>query len=156
MSLNELGEKSQATVILGKFCKQTIIKLSLAYSFRKIFFHWSKFKARSHEIFFSWSFVFFFLEKYCMWIKTSWGTNYEIPLMNLFLILMLKKPEVKLKLLWINFNVSQFHEHIFRSSRLQMFFKIGGLKYFAILRIKKALPHIGFPVRSNHAMWTYW
>ena len=38
LSLNELGEKSHATIILGKFCKQAIMKLSLAYSFRKMFF----------------------------------------------------------------------------------------------------------------------
>ena len=52
---------------------------------------------------------------------------------------------VKLKLL-INFNFSQFHEHIFRSSRTQKFFKIGALKNFAILRIKKRLQHSYFPV----------
>ena len=45
---------------------------------------------------------------------------------------MLKKTvfNVKLKLL-INFNFSQFHERIFRSSRTQMFFKTGVLKRFA-------------------------
>ena len=56
---------------------------------------------------------------------------------------MLKKPDffsAKLKLL-INFNFSQFHEHVFRSSRRQMFFKIGALKNFTILRIKKRLKH---------------
>ena len=37
-----------------------------------------------------------------------------------------------LKLLVINFNFSQFHEHIFKSSRSQMFFKIGALKNYAI------------------------
>ena len=42
---------------------------------------------------------------------------------------MLKK---LLKLLVINFNFSQFHEHIFKSSRSQMFFKIGALKNYAI------------------------
>ena len=45
---------------------------------------------------------------------------------------MLKNPvfNVKLKLL-INYNFSQFHEQIFRSSHTQMFFKIGVLKSFA-------------------------
>ena len=38
---------------------------------------------------------------------------------------------VKLKLLMIKFNFSQFHEHIFRSSRSQMFFKIGVFKSLA-------------------------
>ena len=37
LSLKELGEKSRTTIILGKFCKHVIIKLSLAYSFRKMF-----------------------------------------------------------------------------------------------------------------------
>ena len=41
----------------------------------------------------------------------------------------------------INFYVSQFHENIFRSSCSQMLFKIGALKNFAILRIKKGLQH---------------
>ena len=52
--------------------------------------------------------------------------------------MMLKKPvfNVKAKLL-INFNFSQFHKQTFRSSCTQMFFKIGALKNFAILRIKK-------------------
>ena len=53
---------------------------------------------------------------------------------------------VKLKLLMINFNVSQFHEHIFRSSRSQMFFKIGALKNFAIFWIKKRLQQRYFAV----------
>ena len=34
------------------------------------------------------------------------------------------------------FNFSQFHEHMFRSSRTQMFFKIGALKSFANLKGK--------------------
>ena len=62
-------------------------------------------------------------------MQTSWVTNHETLIMNLFLILMLKK---LLKLLVINFNFSQFHEHIFKSSRSQMFFKIGALKNYAI------------------------
>ena len=52
---------------------------------------------------------------------------------------MAEKPffNVKLKLL-VKYCFSQFHEHIFRSSRTQMFLKIGALKSFAILRIKKS------------------
>ena len=38
LSLNDPGEKSRATITRGKFCKHIIIKLSLAYSFRKMFF----------------------------------------------------------------------------------------------------------------------
>ena len=64
---------------------------------------------------------------------------------------MLKKPVfyVKLKLLMINFNVSQFHGHIFRSSRSQIFFKIGAVKNFATLKIKNGLQRKCFPVRSS-------
>ena len=60
---------------------------------------------------------------------------------------MLKKPvfSCKIKLL-INFDFSQFHEHIFRSSRTRMFFKIGALKKFAVLRIKNRLRHSCFPI----------
>ena len=57
--------------------------------------------------------------------------------MNLFLILMFKKPGFFSKtFLWINLNISQFHEHIFRSSRSQMFIKIGILKSFPNFREK--------------------
>ena len=45
--------------------------------------------------------------------------------------------------------------HICRSSRLQMFFKIGALKNFAILRIKERLQRRCFPVRNSHMMLTY-
>ena len=55
----------------------------------------------------------------------------------------------------INFNVSQFHEHIFRICRSEMFFKIGALKNLAILRINKGLQSMCFPVRSSHVMLTY-
>ena len=50
---------------------------------------------------------------------------------------MSEKPffNVKLKLL-VKYYFSQFHEHIFRSSRTQMFLKIGALKSFAILQHK--------------------
>ena len=55
LSLNELGEKSHPTIILGKFVNkpyQTLIGLW----FSENVFHWSKFKPRSHDIFFSWTF----------------------------------------------------------------------------------------------------
>ena len=50
--------------------------------------------------------------------------------------------------------MSYFYKHIFSSSRLQMFFKIGALKNFTILRVKKRLQHKCFPVRSSHMMLT--
>ena len=65
----------------------------------------------------------------------------------LFVIPMLKKLGVFTVKLIIFMN---FHKHIFRSCRLQMFFKISTLKNFAIFRIKKRLQHRGFFVRSCH------
>ena len=50
----------------------------------------------------------------------------------LFLILMLKKLFFKCKVK----SLYNFYKHIFRSSRLQMFFKINALKNFAIPRVK--------------------
>ena len=38
-----------------------------------------------------------------------------------------------------SFLFSHFHEHIFRSSRSQMLFKVAALKNFAIFRMKKGL-----------------
>ena len=59
----------------------------------------------------------------------SWSKNNDVDVK--------KTPffNVKLKLL-INFKFSQFQEDIFRSSRTQMFFKIGVLKSFANFRGK--------------------
>ena len=96
-------------------------------------------------------------KKYCMWMNSnftgnqSWNKSKHF---HLFLILMLKKSgffNVKLILFMNN-----FYKHIFRSSRLQMFFKISALKNFAILRIKKRLQHRCFRVRSSHMMLAYW
>ena len=71
-----------------QICKQAKTKLSLAYIFSENVFHWSKFKARSHDLFFSWTFdlllinsryllfevseavVFITPKKYFMWIQT--------------------------------------------------------------------------------------
>ena len=50
---------------------------------------------------------------------------------------------------------NNFYIHIFRSSRLHMFFKISVLKNFAIIKIKKRLC-TGVRVRSNHMVLTYW
>ena len=52
-----------------------------------------------------------------------------------------KKPFFNVSL---NHFVNKFYKHIFRSSCLQMFFKISSLKNFAILIIKKRLQHRRF------------
>ena len=66
--------------------------------------------------------------------------------------------DVKLKPV-MNFHFSLFHEHIFRSSRSQMFFKIDALKNFlrnfVILRIKMRLQQRRFPLRGSHVMLIY-
>ena len=96
-------------------------------------------------------------KKYCMWMNSNFtGTQSwnKCKHFHLFLILMLKKSEffnVKLILFMNN-----FYKHVFRSSPLQMFFKISALKNFTILRIKKRLQHNCFRVRSCHMMLTYW
>ena len=95
-------------------------------------------------------------KKYCIWMNTNFMGNQswnESKQFHLFLILMLKKPFFNVKL---NLFMNNFYKHIFRSIRLQMFFKMGALKDFAIPRIKKRLQHRCFPVRSNHMMLTYW
>ena len=80
----------------------------------------------------------------------SWNKSKHF---HLFLILMLKKPFFNVKL---NLCMNNFFKHIFRSSRLQMFFKISALKNFAILRIKKRFQRRCFPVRSSHMVLTHW
>ena len=149
MSLNEPRQKSRATIIRGKFVSKPKSN-SHWLIFLENFFHWSKFKAHSHNVFFSWTFDLLLIN--CRYLiiavyshhtkeifkgNQSWNTNHEL----------VSETDAqktcfscKIKTLYVSiFNLSQFHEHIFRSSRLQMLFKIGSLKNFAILRIKKRL-----------------
>ena len=100
---------------------------------------------------FRWLLLFLIMpKKYCMWMNSNFTGNQssnKSKHFHLFLIFMLKKSgffNVKLILFRQN-----FYKHIFRSSRLQMFFKISALKNLTILRIKtptqvfscKKLPH---------------
>ena len=55
MSLNELGEKSRATIILGKFENNPKSNSNWLIFFENVLY-WSKFKARSHDVLFSWPF----------------------------------------------------------------------------------------------------
>ena len=66
LSLNKLGEKFRATIILGKFCKQAIMKLSLAYSFRKMFFIGQNLKLVHMAYSFLELLIFFYLKNFCM------------------------------------------------------------------------------------------
>ena len=96
-------------------------------------------------------------KKYFMWMNSnftgnqSWNKSKHF---HLFLALVLKKSEfLNVKLILF---MNNFYKHVFRSSRLQMFFKISALKIFAILTIKKRLQQRCFCVRSCHMMLTYW
>ena len=74
-------------------------------------------------------------KRYCMWMDTDFMGNQlwnKSKHFYLFLILMLKKLFFKCKVK----SLYNFYKHIFRSSRLQMFFKINALKNFAIPRVK--------------------
>ena len=50
LSLNELGEKLQATIIIGKFVNKSQSNSYWLIVFGKCFSFWSKFKAYSHDI----------------------------------------------------------------------------------------------------------
>ena len=78
-------------------------------------------------------------QKYCIWIQTPKETSHQIKASiftcffheiktNIFTCFF----NIKLKIPWTISTFSQFHEHTFRSSRLQIFFKIGALKDFRI------------------------
>ena len=72
--------------------------------FKNTFFYWTSLVAASPTP-----------KKYCMWIQTSCEINHKIPILNLFLIMILKKNSFLMQnwnLLWIISNFSQFHEHI--------------------------------------------
>ena len=102
-------------------------------------------------------------KKYCMWMNSNFTGNQssnKSKHFHLFLILMSKNLGffiVKLSLnSWRILLKNNFYKHIFRSSHLQMFFKISALKNFAIFRIKNRLQHRCFRVRSCHMMLMYW
>ena len=58
--LNELGEKLQATIILGKFVNKSYANSHWLIVFGKCF-PLVKIKARSHDVFFSWVFNLFLI-----------------------------------------------------------------------------------------------
>ena len=113
LSLNEPRRKVATDNNSRWICKQAIIKLSLAHSFRKVFFI-GFLDARSHDIFFSRTFYLLLVN--CSWylmlgvlkkiflttpkknymqMQTSWERNQswnKNKHFNLFLVLMLKKP----------------------------------------------------------------
>ena len=75
----------------------------------------------------------------------------------MFLILTLKNPDFfkcKVKIPYKLFLIFLFHQHIFRSSRSQTFFKIGALKNVAIFWIKKRLQRRCFRVNITKFLRT--
>ena len=122
----------------------------MAYSFRKIFFVGQNLKHVHMTYSFLELLIFFWLTldhhtKEILHVNTNFMRNQSWSKKIIFIYFWYRCWKnlffnIKLKLL-INFNFSQFHEHIFWSSRTLMLFKIGALKNFAILRIKKRLRH---------------
>ena len=169
--MNDLGEKSRGTIILGQFVNKPWSNSHWFIVLENVF-NWSNVKARSHDLFFSWTFDLLLINSsrylvfrvyfspcqrniVCEWIQTSRETNHEIKanIFTCFWYWCWKNRFLNVKL---NLFMNNFYKHFFRSSRLQMFFKINGLKNFTILRMKKRLQHRCFPVRSSHMVLTYW
>ena len=81
-----------------------------------------------------------------MWIQTPRESNYEIKTKR-YKFLLVSDIDVKdscilcpVKDPYQQFLNFLFHEHIFRNSHSQVFFKIGALRNFAIFGIKKKTP----------------
>ena len=126
---------------------------------------------RSYDISLSWTFdlpfINFSIDIYCLgfisyhikeilYVNTnskgnqSWNKNRDIFIFICFwcwcwIVCSIEFYSIELKSLINNFQLLSFM-NIFRSSRLQMFFKISALKNFAIFWIKKSLQHRCFPV----------
>ena len=56
MSLNELSEKSWATIIFCKFVNKLLAYKLISLQVSGNVYHWSKFRVDSRDIFFSWNF----------------------------------------------------------------------------------------------------
>ena len=111
-----------------------MIKLSLTYSFRKVIFIFQNLK-------------YFFMTYSVLELLIFFLSTLDIQL-HLFLILMSKNPVslCGVKIANQQFLIFLSFMNIFRSSGLQMFFKIRALKNFAIFWIKNSLHHRYFPV----------
>ena len=117
-----------------EICKQNQTLIGLY--FLENVFHRSKFKACSHDGFFSWTFDLLLINSRYLIIQfishhtkeipmgnQSWNKNHEF----------VSDIDVQKTCFFFSkiiFNFSQFQEHIFKSSYLQMFIKIGVLKSF--------------------------
>ena len=77
-----------------------------------------------------------FFTEHLQWLLLKFISHHTKEILYVNTNLMGNQPWSKNKhFLGINVNFYQFHERIFRSSRSQMFFKIGALKNFAILML---------------------
>ena len=136
----------------------------MVYSFRKMFFIGQNLKQVHMKysflellIFFCLKFIFHHTRNIVCEYKLHGKLIMKYQSWTCFWYWCWKNLFFNVKLIKLNMNkFSQFHEHIFRSSRSHMFFKIAALKNFAILKIKKRLKHRCFPVRSSHVVLKYW
>ena len=77
LSLNKLGEKSRATIILGKYVNNPKSN-SHWLIFLENVFHWSKFKARSRDKLFSGPFDFLLINSRYLAIGVYFSLTKEI------------------------------------------------------------------------------
>ena len=127
------------------------MKLSLAYSFRNLFFICQNLKHVYKTYSFLELFILTLVKIFCLefishhikgilWVNPnskgnqSWNKNTCFWYYD------------EISWCWNILNFSQLHEHNFRSSRSQIFFKIGPPKNFAIFRFKKRRQYRRFPV----------
>ena len=110
---------------------------------------------------FAWSLFLTTPKKYCMWIQTSWETNHEIPIINLFLILMLKMP-----VFFFNVNVSIWVFFLSQTFTIHRAAGEGGgylfnsplplpplhrhLDISLVVTVESSPPHISSPTRTRN------
>ena len=121
-----------------------------------MFFHWSKFKARSHDNLFSWTFDLLFITsgtdiyyvefishyiKEILYLKTPKKTNHEIKAKRYTFSLASSDTDVeksyflcRVKIPYQQFLSFLSFINIFRSSRSQIFFKLGALLQYSELK----------------------
>ena len=141
----------------------------MAYSFQKMFFIGQNLKHIHMMYYFLKLLIFFWLTLHCLEFISDHAKEvlhvkkYKLhgkPIMKwkqrFSLVSAIDVEKTSFFNVKLNLFMNYFYKHTFQSSHLQMFFKIGALKNFAILRIKKRLQHRCFPVRSSHTMITYW
>ena len=136
LSLNELDEKLQV-----------IILVILFHSFLENVFYWSRFKALSRDILFSWTFDLFFINfirhftvslfvtmKFCILLHTPNETSDEIKMFFLFSGILILKNPVFFFNTKLNISYQQFSNFLsfmdFLSSNSVFCYRVGNLNKF--------------------------